>query len=78
LSQFRKRHFDPREYWGLSELREYPLCFGKMLKRERSFSFDLIQKAKNHLRPTYVLPGAIELWIVHDARSQGTDSRRRD
>src|SRR5262249_22445733 len=33
LSQVRERRLDPREYRGLSELREYTLCLAQMLKR---------------------------------------------
>ncbi|MGO9627674.1 MAG: hypothetical protein ACLPXW_01605, partial [Xanthobacteraceae bacterium] len=60
MSKFSKRRLDPRECWGLSELREYPSCLGEMLNRERAPFFGLVQEAKDHLRTAYVLTGAIE------------------
>ena len=42
LSQFRECRFDPREYRGLSELREYPLCLGQMFKRESPLLLNLV------------------------------------
>jgi hypothetical protein len=68
LSQFRKCSLDPREYRSLSELGEYPLCLGQMLKRERTPFLGFIQQSEDHLRTTYMKPSSIKMRVGQNAR----------
>ena len=70
MSQFRERRVDPREYRGLSELREYPFCLGEMLEGKRTPFLDLVKQTENHLRAADMMSFGIELRILQSARHQ--------
>jgi hypothetical protein len=52
LLEFRESRIDPRQYWGLPELREDALCFGQMLNREGALFLGLVKQAENRLCAT--------------------------
>ncbi len=66
LSQFRERRLDASEYRGLSKLREYPLCFSQMLKRERALFLDLVKDTENQVRATRMKALRINTRVSHD------------
>jgi hypothetical protein len=43
LPKLRQGSLDPREYRGLFELREYPLCLGQMLNRKGVIFPDFVE-----------------------------------
>jgi hypothetical protein len=74
LSQFRERRFDPREYWSLSELREYTLCLGQMLNCKRWLFLGPVQQAEKHFRLTGKEPVRVVLGVIRVKRHQSANA----
>ncbi len=70
-AQFRESRLDPREYRGLSELGEYPLCLGQMLNGKPTLFLGLAQQTENHFRFTNVKTIGVVLRSLQGLRHQG-------